>query len=694
MSSLDPVAVFRTEAAECLEAIEAGLLDLTHDLENKDLVDAVFRGLHTLKGSGAMFGFEALAAFTHHCETAFDRVRKGEVPATAELVAAVLAAQDHMRALVEQPDADHGDIGQKLLAQLQAAVGGKAEAKSAAPPAMAPVATAAAPAKKTTTWRIRFSLPANAMANGTNPLGLLDELRDLGECTVRANTAGIPPLNDLVPTELYVSWEVVLTSEQDRSAIDDVFIFVMDDMELDVQEIAGRQAMLAEAKKDEAPVAAAAPVASTSAAPTPVASAPAAATEFRPVEAVPVKRETPAPTQAAAQAKAQENVRVPAERLDELMDRVGELVIAQSRLSQLASSSSDIALRSVSEEIERLSGELRDTMMVLRMVPVGTLFSRFRRLVHDLARETGKVIELVTEGETTEVDKTVIERLADPLVHLVRNSIDHGLEPPAERLAAGKMEAGTVTLAARQSGGEVIISIKDDGRGINRERVRAKAESSGLIAPGQPLSDQELLQLIFAPGFSTAAQITNLSGRGVGMDVVKKTVEALRGAIDIVSLPGQGSEVSLRIPLTLAIIDGLLVRVGSGRYVIPLSAVEECLELSLEEDLRSRGRSFISLRDSLVPFLRLRDLFRTGTKPDVHQKVVVISTGTERVGLVVDQIIGDHQTVIKSMSKLHNDVATFSGATILGDGSVALILDVGHLVAAGQQQEAQLRVAG
>ncbi|WP_027683171.1 chemotaxis protein CheA [Rhizobium leguminosarum] len=680
MSTLDPVAVFRTEAAECLEAIEAGLLDLTHQLDNKDLVDAVFRGLHTLKGSGAMFGFEALAAFTHHCETAFDRVRKGEVAATSELVAAVLAAQDHMRALVDQPDADHGDTGHKLLAQLQAAVGGKQAAAAAAPAAVPTTAAGReAPAKKKNSWRIRFSLPANSMANGTNPLGLLDELRDLGECSVRANTSAIPPLDELAPTELHISWDVTLTSEQDRSAIDDVFIFVLDDMELSVEEISGTAAATAAPVEEKA---APAPVVATSAAAVP---------EFRPVEAVPAKREAPA---AVSQAKAAENVRVPAERLDELMDRVGELVIAQSRLSQLASASTDIALRSVSEEIERLSGELRDTMMVLRMVPVATLFSRFRRLVHDLARETGKVIELVTEGESTEVDKTVIERLADPLVHLVRNSIDHGLETPADRLASGKTEAGTVTLSARQAGGEVIISIKDDGRGINRERFRAKAESSGLIQPGQPLSDSELLQLIFAPGFSTAAAITNLSGRGVGMDVVKKTVEALRGAIDIVSVPGQGSEVSLRIPLTLAIIDGLLVRVGSGRYVIPLSAVEECLELSLEEDLRSRGRSFISLRDSLVPFLRLRDLFRTGTKPDVHQKVVVISTGTERVGLVVDQIIGDHQTVIKSMSKLHNNVATFSGATILGDGSVALILDVGHLVAAGQQQEAQLRVAG
>jgi two-component system, chemotaxis family, sensor kinase CheA len=251
-----------------------------------------------------------------------------------------------------------------------------------------------------------------------------------------------------------------------------------------------------------------------------------------------------------------------------------------------------------------------------------------------------------------------------------------------------------VTLVARQTGGDVTIMIRDDGRGIDRQRVRAKAESSGLIAPGATLSDQELLQMIFEPGFSTAAAVTNLSGRGVGMDVVKKTIETLRGTINVTSNPGAGSDISLAIPLTLAIIDGLLVRVGNGCYVIPLSAVEECLELSPEDDLKSRGRSFISLRESLVPFIRLRELFNSGTKPDQFQKVVVISTGSERVGLVVDQIIGDHQTVIKAMSKLHHDVATFSGATILGDGSVALILDVAHLVAAGQQQEAQMRIAG
>jgi two-component system chemotaxis sensor kinase CheA len=670
MSNPDPISVFRTEAAECLEQIESGLLDLTRDLTDRAQVDAVFRGLHTLKGSGAMFGFDALAAFTHHCETAFDKVRKGDVPATHELVSAVLSAQDHMRALLETPHGDHDEVSAALLENLHRAVGA-AGGDVTQPQAAAAAATAASTGDALKEWRLRFSLPANAMMNGTNPVALLDELRDLGECRIVADTSRIPAFDALDPAEIHIAWDVTLKTRHGRSEIEDVFIFVMDEMSLEIAEIAPQAPAVA------APVAVSAPAAKP---------------------AAPVEVSTPQVTAVSdgkqGKAASAENVRVPAERLDEMMDRVGELVIAQSRLTQLAGAAADLGLRSVSEEIERLSGELRDTMMVLRMMPVASLFSRFRRLVHDLSRETGKEIELITEGETTEVDKTVIDRLADPLVHLVRNSIDHGLEKPEDRIAAGKPAKGQVILSAHQTGGEVIITIKDDGRGINRERVRAKAEASGLIQPGATLGDQELLQLIFQPGFSTAQQVTNLSGRGVGMDVVKKTVEALRGAIDISSRPGEGSEVALRIPLTLAIIDGLLVRVGKGNYVIPLSAVEECLEISIEEDLRSRGRSFISLRDSLVPFLRLRELFRTGTQPDQHQKVVVISTGTERVGLVVDQIIGDHQTVIKSMSKLHHDVVTFSGATILGDGNVALILDVAHLVAAGQQQEAQLRAAG
>jgi two-component system chemotaxis sensor kinase CheA len=647
VSESDPVAIFRQEAQDLLEQIEQGLLDLAHRPGDRDLVDAVFRGLHTLKGSGAMFGFDALAAFTHHCEGAFDKVRKGEAPASAELVAAVLAAQDHMRALAEGREASVSE-GEALLARLHSAVqSGGGVAVSSAP--------------DETTWRVRFSFPADALANGTRPLPLLDELRELGPCEVRAITDQVPPLAELAPADCCLGWEVVLTTAHPKSAIEDVFIFVIDDMKLQIEADGAEDLDLVTDLVCDAAQDLAAAVAS------PIASGKAA--------------------------RGGESVRVPAERLDELMDRVGELVIAQSRLTQVAAGLPDAQLRNVSEDIARLAAELRDTMMVVRMVPVGQLFNRFRRLIHDLARETGKDIELVTEGETTELDKTVIERLADPLVHMIRNAADHGLETPDERRASGKSAAGRITLSARQAGAEVLITITDDGRGIDRARVRAKAEEAGLIAPDAVLPDSELLQLIFHPGFSTAQTITNLSGRGVGMDVVKRTIEGLRGALEMTSEPGAGSVVTLRIPLTLAIIDGLLVRVGAARYVIPLAAVEECVELSPEQDLRSTGRRLLHLRDQLVPFIRLRELFATGTHPDPHQKVVVVATGQERVGLAVDQILGDHQTVIKSLSGFHADVETFSGATILGDGAVALVLDVPHLVAAGQRLDAKLRAA-
>jgi two-component system, chemotaxis family, sensor kinase CheA len=459
---------------------------------------------------------------------------------------------------------------------------------------------------------------------------------------------------------------VRLTTERPRSAIEDVFIFVIDEMTLEIEEV-------------------------TNAAPEAAAESGGNVTPLR------AAAESPAEPGKKPDARAQhsgETVRVPAERLDELMDRVGELVIAQSRLTQVAASSSDANLHSVAEELERLASGLRDAMMFVRMVPISQLFGRFRRLIHDLGRELGKNIEFCTEGETTELDKTVIERLADPLIHLLRNAADHGLETPEERRAAHKPETGRVLLSAQQVGAEVVISVSDDGHGIDRERVRAKAEENGLIAHGATLSDSEVYQLIFAPGLSTANSVSNVSGRGVGMDVVKRTIEGLRGSIDISSSFGQGTRIDLRIPLTLAIIDGLLVRVGTGRYVIPLSSVEECVELTREQDLRSTGRSFLTLRDMLVPFIRLREMFLTGTDPDPYQKVVVVSTGTDRVGLAVDQILGHHQTVIKPLSRFHADVGTFSGATILGDGGVALILDVAHLVAAGQQLEDRLRAAG
>jgi two-component system chemotaxis sensor kinase CheA len=658
------IALFRVEAQELFAQIEQGLLDLAENPGDTVQVAAVFRALHTLKGSGAMFGFDDLAAFTHHCESAFDQVRKGVVPASAALVTAVLNAMDHMRALAEQAAVPAGE-GARLLAALEEAVGRGAQA---APVAVAPPRKAAAAAETAETgWHLRFTLAPDVLINGTRPLPLLDELRALGPCKIVAILDGIPTLDAINPAECYLGWDVVLTTAQPRSAIDDVFMFVADDMQLVIEALAAE--------------------------PAPPAAVAAHAPGVEPGRDEPAAAQPGEPPQQRKDFKPDASVRVPAIRLDELMDRVGELVIAQSRLKQIAGASTDLNLRSVAEEIEHLAAELRDSMMSVRMVPVIQLFGRFRRLIHDLALETGKQIELVTEGESTELDKTVIERLADPLVHLIRNSADHGLETPDVRLAAGKPAAGKITLTARQAGAEVVITVRDDGRGIDRARVRAKAEENRLIAPGAHLTDPELLGLIFQPGFSTAAAVTNLSGRGVGMDVVKRTIEGLRGSLEVASEPGDGSTVSLRIPLTLAIIDGLLVRVGNARYVIPLSAVEECLELTTEQDVRSTGRSLLTIRDQLVPFVRLRTLFATRTAPDKYQKIVVISTGSDRAGLAVDQILGDYQTVIKPLSPFHSEIGSFSGATILGDGSVALILDVAALTSSAAAHHEPLPAA-
>jgi two-component system chemotaxis sensor kinase CheA len=653
----DPTDTFRQEAQELLEQLEQILLDLTRTPDNAELVDSTFRALHTIKGSGSMFGFDEVAGFTHHVESAFDLVRKGKVAMTAALADIALAGKDHIRNLIERPESVDAAAGKAILARLEATVGGHAQAETPKPAeAAAPVA---APANPTAKWRVHFRLPADALATGTNPLLLVDELRSLGKAVVTPLLDKIPPLEALNATECHIGWDIALETDKPKSAIEDVFMFVMDEMELKIEQT-------------DAPAPAAAPVAS--AAPAPASAAPKGAPAAQPAKST---------TEAL---KSGGSIRVPAERLDNLMDRVGELVIAQSRLKQIAAASQDGEFKSISEEIERLALELRDTTMGVRMVPIAQLFGRFRRLVHDLATELGKEINLTTSGEETELDKTVIERLNDPLVHLIRNSIDHGLESPDQRKGAGKTPAGHIHLSARHTGDKVLISITDDGKGLDRARIRARAEENGLIAPGAEMSDSELFQVIFQPGFSTAAKVTNLSGRGVGMDVVKRTLDALRGSIDIASTTGKGTEITLRLPLTLAIIDGLLVRIGQGRYVIPLSAVEECVELPPVEENRANGSNFLNIRGDLVPFLRLREMFNATTPPDKYQKVVVVSANDMRVGLVVDQVIGDHQTVIKSLSKLHKGVGTFSGATILGDGTVALILEIASLVARGQRE--------
>jgi two-component system chemotaxis sensor kinase CheA len=492
----------------------------------------------------------------------------------------------------------------------------------------------------------------------------------------------VPELPTLDPQALCLKWHVELISDCGLDAIEEVFMFVRGDMDLTVMPLEGTCG----SKGTEAPANAHPPLqnlAPQTAAPTaPGADVPAPAPSDRHQQEADAKRE---PSKRPDD-KAATTVRVSAERLDQLMDKVGELVIAQARLSQIAASGADLAIKAISEEIERLASALRDTTMGARMVPMGSLLGRFRRLIHDLSRDLGKPVEFVTAGEDTELDKTLIERLADPLVHLIRNAIDHGIEDPARRAAAGKPAEGRIELSAAHVGAEILISVSDNGAGLDTARIRAKAEEQGLIAPGATASDQEIYQFLFHPGFSTAKTVSALSGRGVGMDVVKRTIEAMRGAIDISTVPGKGTEITLRLPLTLAIIEGLLVRVSEARYIIPLAAVEECVELPASEQAAGRERSLLNIRGDLVPYLRLRDLFTPTAASDPHQKVIITSTGDMRLGLVVDQIIGSHQPVIKSLSKLHANVMMFSGATILGDGSAALILDVAQLVTVGQSK--------
>ena len=668
-SFADPADVFRQEAAEILEQLEVTLLDLERSPGDKALVDAAFRAMHTIKGSGAMFGFDRLSAFTHGFETTFDLVRKGQIEPGGALVAVALRAMDFIRALIEAPDTAEPAEGAAILADLErvASAAGARTAVGAEPRPDAGVAFSyAAPP---VTWRIGVRFNGPVLANGTDPLRLLRELRDLGPCEIRALVDAVPPLADLDPDVCYVRWEIELGGAVSRDDIESVFMFTIDDMELSIEAASAPAPAPAPACGPDRPSA------------PPVALVPKAAL---------VAADTP---DAAAKSPPSETVRVPAERLDDLMDRVGELVIQQARLAQFAETNGHALLKSIAEDIGRLAAGLRDTTMNIRLVPIGTLFNRFRRLVHDLSRDLGKPVELVTEGEDTELDKTVIERLADPLTHIIRNSLDHGLELPEGRLAAGKTAAGRLRLAARHVGAEVQITIGDDGRGLDRARIRQKAEEAGLMAPGASIADAELFRMIFEPGFSTAREISSLSGRGVGMDVVKRTIEALRGTVDLSTEPGRGTDVVLRLPLTLAIIEGLLVELAGNRYVIPLGAVQECVELDDDEDSSMGGRSLLDIRGELVPFIRLRELFGKAAPSEPHQKVVIVAASDMRVGLVVDRIIGSHQTVIKSLSKLHADVKTFSGATILADGSAALIFDIPQLVERGLSQARRATLA-
>jgi two-component system chemotaxis sensor kinase CheA len=382
---------------------------------------------------------------------------------------------------------------------------------------------------------------------------------------------------------------------------------------------------------------------------------------------------------------------VPAVKLDQFVDLVGELVTVQAGLSELASRRDDAEVTAISEEVERLTSALRESSMNIRMVPIRATFEKFRRLVHDLARDLNKNVELTIEGADTELDKTVIEQLGDPLMHLIRNSMDHGIELAAVRAASGKPPTATIQLAARHSGASVLVTVTDDGRGIDSEAVRRRAVERGLISADAQLTESRILALIFEPGFSTAAQVTDVSGRGVGMDVVRQRVEGLRGAVEVESNPGQGTSVTLRLPLTMAIIDGLLVGVGDAAFVLPLANTLECIELTHEDIVRANGKHIANVRGELVPYIRLREHFHVRSRAPQIEQIMLVETGEGRFGFVVDRVLGNCQTVIKSLGRFYRQVQVVSGATILGNGTVALILDPERLIQNAVREEAHGR---
>jgi len=689
---------YKEEAIELLAELEVSLLELEENPEDEELVGRIFRAMHTIKGSGAMFGFDDIAAFTHEIETVFDLVRDGKMAVTKKLIDLTLEARDYIIKMVEEDvkDEEKGDLMIELFRALIPSEGISSETSSTYVGSKS-ISHALRDKKKheSKIYRIRFRPNHEIFLTGTNPILLLNELRNLGECHVLARTDAVPGLKDLDAEKCYLYWDIVLKTAGGINSIKDIFIFVEDECDLTIDEIETKGGVEEEYKKlgeilvekgdltseDLQKVLAnrkyIGEILSESGA------VEQAAVESALVEQQEVRRLLKKQNEATAAS----SIRVAAEKLDTLVALVGELVTVQASLSQKASFQDDSELVSIAEEVERLTADLRDNTMNIRMLPIGTTFSKFKRLVRDLSSELGKEIILTTEGGDTELDKTVIERLNDPLVHIIRNSIDHGIEAPEAREAAGKPRNGTVCLAARHSGANVLIEISDDGAGLDPEAIRTKAVNKGLIGLDEELTENELFSQIFIPGFSTVNEVTDVSGRGVGMDVVKRSIELLRGSIKIISEKGTGTKITLKLPLTLAIIDGLLVEIGQEKFVIPLSVVEECIELNGGDVSGSDGRHIANVRGEMVPYIILRDLFKIGGEsPDIKQ-IVIAEVDGGRVGLLVDQVIGEHQTVIKGLGKVYKDASEFSGATILANGTVTLILDVHRILETSEQEE-------
>ncbi|MDC3742685.1 chemotaxis protein CheA [Pseudomonas syringae pv. syringae] len=670
---------FIVEARELLQAMEESLLQLESEPGDQDAIGAVFRAAHTIKGSAGLFGLTPIVSFTHIVEDVLDRLREGSVSVNAELIAVLLKSGDHMLELIDVV-ASRGQQMQQPALEREAALRQALQvfqapaSAGAADSASASVVSDDEPSAEVL-WHISLRFGVDVFRNGMDPLSFLRYLNTLGRMVqVTTVTDSIPAVEAWDPESCHLGFEIDFRSAAGHAAINEVFDFVREDCAVEITPVnetpdhvepTGTELV---SQPEHSPMVASGELLGDQRA---VPRTPATAT------ATAVERPSSGSEQKNKDGR---YVRVNADKLDELINLVGELVIASAGASLLAKSCDNDPLQEASSTVSGLVEQILDGALHLRMIPIGDTFNRFRRVVRDVSQELGKDIDLIINGAETELDKTVVEKIGDPLMHLLRNSMDHGIESAEARRAAGKPAKGHLSLNAYHDSGSIVIEIADDGAGLNRERILDKAQQRGLVAAGASLTDQEIYNLIFEPGFSTAEAVTNLSGRGVGMDVVKRNITLLRGTVDLDSQPGQGTIVRIRLPLTLAIINGFLVGIDQSTYVIPLDMVQECIELDEHNRQLTRDSGYLDLRGEVLPLVYLRDHFNHEGPAARRQNVVVVRYAEHKAGLVVDDLLGEFQTVIKPLGKLFGALRGISGSTILGSGAVALILDIPALL--------------
>jgi two-component system chemotaxis sensor kinase CheA len=702
---------FIVESRELLQAMDEALLGIEHTQDRSESVNAIFRAAHTIKGSAALLSLDYIVAFTHVLESVLDEAREGHIKISGELVTLLLSCGDHIGALIDAAEAGQLGVGEAMVqrgAPLLERLRGylqSAPLVARLPAAFQRVDSAAV---DTDCWHISLRFGRDVLKNRLDPLSFIRHLGKLGTITgIVTLPDAIPPAGEMDPESCYLGFEIAFHSESDKAAIENVFEFVRDDCAMQIlppkSRISEYIRLIGELPEESAQLGeilvkcgtlttreldAGLGRQSGTASPQLIGAILVEQGAVRPavLEAALAKQQQVK----ALKGQDSRSIRVDADKLDRLFNLVGQLTIAGASIDLIARRAGNVELLESNSTLSALVEQVRDNALQLRTVRIGATFSRLKRVVHDMARELGKDIELRISGEDTELDKTVVEMIGGPLIHLVRNAIDHGICAPDVRAACGKPAHGAVGLNAYHDSGNIVIQVTDDGEGLNRDKILAKAVERRLVEAGRTLSDVEICDLIFEPGFSTAEQVTNLSGRGVGMDVVKRNITALRGSVAISSQPGQGTTVTVRMPLTLAIINGFQVGVGNTVFVVPLDVIEECISFSPEGD-----QEYTNLRGEVLPLIRLHSLFEVEGAVGPRQSIVVIKHAGKRTGLVVDALLGEFQTVIKPLSKIFSRVQCISGSSILGSGEVALILDVPALVqqAVAREMERSASVA-